>query len=353
MVKIPAGTFLMGMPVTRGNPDEKPMHEAIVAGFYLDEAEVRFDAYGRCVKAGKCEPPRPKGRFCNAKFEGRDDHPANCVDLTQAAAYCAWRGARLPTEREWEYAASGGKKRRRYSWGDDEPSDEISCYNHPGGSCPVKSFEPGAFGLYDMTGNVWEWTQSRFEPYPTRFKPDPIEPDYHYAYRGGSWSRRYPKWMRNQLRNRYKPDNWSAAVGIRCAKSTTPLECPPETGETDGECVRTGGEVMCEPGYAFKDGACRTDVSQQAAMHRSAMAREAALGKRDGGAAPAHNPDAPITKTRTPSVDADCAKFWPGKPKGYMFKGGRDYNHRKPVLTANGCTARNMSWGWTSACCAQ
>ena len=203
MVRIPAGIFLMGAPAAKGNPEEKPAHEAIVPSFHLDKTEVTVAAYAQCVSAGECQAAHSTHRFCNVKFEDRDKHPINCVDLTQAAAYCAWAGKRLPTEREWEYAAGKGQERRRFSWGQADPSSEIACYDHPGGSCAVASFEPGAFGLYDMNGNVWEWTGSAFTPYPSHAKPDPIEPKKRYVYRGGSWSRRFPKWLRNLLRNRY------------------------------------------------------------------------------------------------------------------------------------------------------
>src|SRR5207244_4483483 len=156
----------------------------------------------------------------------RGNHPINCVDLRQAAAYCAWAGKRLPSEREWEYAAKGGQDDRRFSWGEEDPTEKNSCYHHPFGSCPVGSFAAGGFGLRDMTGNVWEWTQTEFLPYPSHAAIDPIVDKKQYAYRGGSWSRRFPKWLRNELRNRYQPNEWSASIGMRCAKSIAPLQCP-------------------------------------------------------------------------------------------------------------------------------
>lgn len=358
MVKIPAGIFLMGAPAAKGNPEEKPAHEAIVPSFYLDKTEVTVAAYAKCVSTGDCPPAHDTHRFCNVKFEGRQDHPINCVDLTQAAAFCTWAGKRLPTEREWEYAASNGQERRRFSWGDSDPSSEIACYDHPGGSCQVASFEPGAFGLYDMNGNVWEWTGSAFLPYPSHAKLDAVEPKQRYVYRGGSWSRRFPKWLRNLLRNRYQPDKFSAAIGMRCAKTVQPLECPADTEARDGSCVRARGQVLCEPHYAFDGTECVPDVAGETAKQKGTWppTRNTAtvdLSQLDvpqaGPSAEAVTPT--ITRTRTPQHDADCQRHWPNTPASYLFKGGHNFPSRKPALQSAGCVPRDMGWSWTSACC--
>src|SRR5262249_9301812 len=159
----PAGMFLMGSPVERGSPEERPMHEVVVAEFDLDRTEVTTRAYSECVRAGACTRPRQQSSLCNAvedagdgraaatrpaavAAEARGAHPINCIDYRQAEAYCAFAGKRLPTEREWEYAARGGAEERRYSWGEDDPTQERACYDHHG-TCPVASFAPGAFGL--------------------------------------------------------------------------------------------------------------------------------------------------------------------------------------------------------------
>src|SRR5262249_2484263 len=107
--------------------------------------------------------PPNEAPFCNGLDESRRDHPVNCIDATMAAAYCHFAGGRLPTEAEWEYAARGGSEHRRYSWGAEPPDGSRACYYHAG-TCPVASFAPGAFGLYDVSGNVWEWTSSLFAP---------------------------------------------------------------------------------------------------------------------------------------------------------------------------------------------
>ena len=370
MVKIPSGIFLMGAYTALGNPEEKPGHEAIVASFYLDVTEVTHGDYVRCVQAGGCTKPQPLGRFCNHKLEDHDDHPANCVTLHQATAYCAWAGKRLPTEREWEYAASEGNQRRRFSWGPLDPDGaRNSCYDHPGGSCSVASFPPGAFGLHDMTGNVWEWTSSQFAPYPTTPRrhgaaAEPLNNKRLYVYRGGSWSRRFSKWMRNLLRNRYEPDKHSAAIGMRCAKDLGALECPENTEAKDGVCTRVRGDILCEPNYRHNGRDCvpdtgRSDVGTVAAREPPSAANQgqgqAAAGSAERGAGANERADASEKPTfsiqRTAQHDADCLRHWPKTPKSFLFTGGRDFHSRKPALRSAGCVPRDMGWKWTSACC--
>ena len=249
MVRIPEGVFLMGSP-TGGNHEERPMHEVAIAAFWLDRSEVTMRAYATCVNAGGCTAPKENNPFCNARFSDRDAHPVNCVDWNQAVAYCAFASKRLPTEREWEYAARGGAERRSFSWGEEDADPTRACYMHPNGSCPVGSFAPGAFDLLDMNGNVWEWTSSWFGSYP-----DELTSGRDKVYRGGSWSRRFPKWLRNELRNRYKVGEHSASLGIRCAKTIDPLVCPaqtsPQSSPLGGLCVRTEGVPGCEAGFAW------------------------------------------------------------------------------------------------------
>ena len=357
MVLVPAGIFLMGANYAVGNPEEKPAHEAIVASFYMDQTEVTMTAYGKCVAAGGCKPTHIDHRFCNGKEKDRDDHPVNCVDLPMATAYCAWAGKRLPTEREWEYAATGGE-RRRFSWGNEDPTQENSCYEHPFGTCPVKSFAPGAFGLYDITGNVWEWTGSVFDPYPSRPLLDEIDPKKRYSYRGGSWSRRFPKWMRNWLRNRYLPHEYSASLGIRCAKTVEPLVCPEQTEAQGGICVRTSGDVLCETGHTWDGKVCKPDVAGETAKVAGTWppGKDGASVAPDQVGVPKEGADAEevapaVTRSRTPQHDADCQRHWPKTPASYLFKGGKNYPSRKPILRAAGCVPRDMGWSWTSACC--
>ncbi|MDF2799616.1 MAG: hypothetical protein K0R85_2360 [Devosia sp.] len=106
----------------------------------------------------------------------RMDHPVTHVSVVDAEAFAQWAGGRLPSEAEWEHAARGGALRRRFPWGDEEPDDEqIFCNIWQGqfprlntgrdgyeGTAPARSFAPNALGLYNMVGNVWEWTAEPF-----------------------------------------------------------------------------------------------------------------------------------------------------------------------------------------------
>ena len=327
MIEIPAGIYIMGAAAAYGLPEERPQHEVAVARFYLDATEVTTGAYKKCVAEGKCKNTH-KTTFCNEPHTDRDDHPINCVDWHMADAYCAAVGKRLPSEREWEYAARGGSEQRSFSWGEEPPNPKIACYQH-GESCAVKSFAPGAFGLYDMSGNVWEWTSSWFSPYPGE-----AQTGSHKVYRGGSWSRRFPKWLRNAIRNRYLTTEFSSAVGFRCAKSAEPTVCPKDHEAKEGRCVRTSGQPWCEVGHPWNGKECS--------------------GYESTNKKPDKSPDEiaaePVVKTRTPQHDEDCQKNYKGKPAAYKFS-GNTFHGRNPMISAGGCTRRDMGQTWTSACC--
>lgn len=340
MVEIPAGFFLMGTRAGQGSPEEHPMHEVAVASFYLDRTEVTTRDYVACMSKGACTKPHEDNPFCNTPHAAeRGDHPINCIDWAQADAYCHFAEKRLPSEREWEYAARGGAELRTYSWGEEPPTPQRSCYLHLG-TCPVGSFAPGAFGLVDVSGNVWEWTSSWFGNYPH----EPRAGKYR-IYRGGSWSRRFPKWLANGLRNRYLPEESSASVGVRCAKSREPLVCPPDAEPKDGACARARGTPACEPTYAWNGDAC-TPGGTPSLKAAAGAAPPAATD------APAAVPpeDTPITKVRTPQFDDDCKAHWPKTPAAYRFSGSTFHKRNGPIL-AGGCSKRDMGQTWTSACC--
>jgi iron(II)-dependent oxidoreductase len=344
MVLIPEGYFLMG-----GEGSENtPRHEGVVGRIYLDKHEVTVAAYEECVSAGLCQPMRKDNPFCNTLFPDRQKHPVNCIDWNDAVAHCKRLGKRLPREVEWEYAARGGSEQRLYSWGSDEPSRENGCYMHEGGSCEVASYAPGAFGLYDMTGNVWEWTDSFYGPYPAE-----AETGLFKVYRGGSWSRRFAKWMRNDLRNRYRVDEQSGALGFRCAKDPATPVCPKDAAYESGRCVRKAGDPLCEPGYAFAGGACRPGGVLPASMTATGTVASGSLpaaSASQASAAPVDPTKEVPMRMRSPSFDKDCEKNFPGKSTAYQWKGGT-FQAREPLIAAAGCKKRDIGVGWSSACC--
>src|SRR5205085_785828 len=177
---------------------------------------VTAAAYARCVAAGACTPART-GSQCIAGVAGREDHPINCVTFDQATAFCSWRGDRLPTEREFEFAAEG-KTDRTWPWGNTSPVNE-PCWGRCAtneGTCVVGSHPKAATpeGVQDMAGNVWEWTSVRYCPYST-----PECADERRAIRGGGWCGRDPTAVRSAIRDGKAANDHSSEIGFRCARS--------------------------------------------------------------------------------------------------------------------------------------
>jgi iron(II)-dependent oxidoreductase len=145
------------------------------------------------------------------------------VSLHEALAYCRWAGRRLPTEAEWEFAATNGGSADRYPWGDTPPGEDANLdFRFRGPTSPTMDTGSSRRGLRQMIGGVWEWTSSAFAPYPG-FAPDPYR-DYsqpwfhsHFVLRGGSFATR-GRLLHNRFRNFYLPHRGDAFAGFRtCA----------------------------------------------------------------------------------------------------------------------------------------
>jgi formylglycine-generating enzyme required for sulfatase activity len=200
MASIPGGTFIMG----EGGFLSTDPHSVTVAAFSLDVNLVTAGAYAACVQAGKCRAAATQGP-CNTGKSGREKHPINCVDWQQATAYCAFAGKRLPTEEEWEYAGRGGAKATTYSWGNEEPKDQL-CWSRSNekGTCEVGSFPAGAFGLYDMNGNLWQWTSTSTGP--------------ERVVKGSQFNQTPGQNIRSAKRKLLGPALTNDGYGFRCAK---------------------------------------------------------------------------------------------------------------------------------------
>ncbi len=231
MIYIPAGEFTMGSD-TSGDVGSRPAHKVYVEAFYIDKYEVTNEMYDACVYAVECRRPLQLGSMTHQTYfknQVFSNYPVIYVDWKMANAYCAWRGARLPTEAEWEKAARGAEDERVYPWGGGELDCSFANYHGcVGDTAPVDQYEKGksVYGVYGMAGNVWEWTSSLFKLYPYDSldgREDPLKPGERMA-RGGGWRAFGGNGANIRLDNRLKLDPGYAGpvLGIRCARSANP-----------------------------------------------------------------------------------------------------------------------------------
>jgi sulfatase modifying factor 1 len=276
MVRLEGGEFLMGTDDPVGFPadGEGPVRAVTLSPFRIDSVAVSNARFARFVNAtgyvtdaerygwsfvfggllpddfeptrGAAQAPwwrqvfgaywrRPEGP--HSSIDDRMDHPVVQVSWRDAASYCAWAGVRLPTEAEWEYAARGGLEQKRYAWGDElTPDGEWLCNIWQGtfplhnslddgylGTAPVDAFAPNGFGLYNVSGNVWElcsdWFHSSFHFNGPREDPTGPPTGQAKVMRGGShlchdsYCNRY----RVAARSSNTPDSSTGNMGFRCA----------------------------------------------------------------------------------------------------------------------------------------
>lgn len=278
MVRIPGGTFLMGTDSHEGyaSDGEGPVRTVTVSPFWIDMQAVTNASFGDFVAAtgyrteaerfgwsfvfgGLLPEDFPPTRGVAAapwwrQVEGADwlhpegplsdianrgNHPVVHISWQDATAYCEWAGRRLPTEAEWEYAARGGLVQKRYPWGDElMPGGEHRCNIWQGdfpsmntlddgfyGTAPADAFAPNGFGLYNMTGNTWEWCADWFDvAHGAAPQLDPQGPAMgtHRVIRGGSYlcHESYCYRYRVAARSASTPDSTTGNTGFRCAAST-------------------------------------------------------------------------------------------------------------------------------------
>jgi len=194
LVLIPAGTFQMGS--NDGSSDEKPVHTVTVKSFALGKYEVTFEEYDKFCEATGRDKPKDEGW-------GRGKRPVINVSWDDAKAYVKWlseqtgKDYRLPTEAQWEYAARAGTT-TKYWWGNEIGKNNANCDGCGSQwdnkqTAPVGSFKPNSFGLYDVSGNVWEWLEDKwhgnYEGAPSDGSAWTAGGDSNnHLFRGGSWS---------------------------------------------------------------------------------------------------------------------------------------------------------------------
>jgi formylglycine-generating enzyme len=276
-IALPGGEFSMGTDAADGYPadGEGPVHAVTVSPFAIDAHAVTNARFAEFVAAtghqtdaerfgwsfvfggllpddfqptrGVARAPwwrevegadwrHPEGP--DSDVDERQDHPAVHVSWNDARAFCSWSGARLPTEAEWEYAARGGRTGEHYPWGAElEPGGEHrmnvfqgrfpgenTCADGYAGTAPVDAYEPNGYGLYNMTGNVWEWCADWFDPgyYAVSRPADPRGPAWgtHRVMRGGSYlcHASYCNRYRVDARSANEPDSSTGNLGFRVVR---------------------------------------------------------------------------------------------------------------------------------------
>jgi formylglycine-generating enzyme required for sulfatase activity len=240
-VTVPAGCFQMGNGFSDAYHLEKPVHEVCLDGFRIAKYAITVGAFRRFVQvsgyitevesSGGCYihdgiswRMDSKASWRSPGFKQEDTHPVVCVTWNDAVHYAEWLSRkdkmtyRLPTEAEWEYAARGGGRFERYAGGDE--LDALAWYsaNADGTTHPVGLKKPNALGLYDMSGNVWQWNADWFSQNYYRQSPrnNPKGPadGTKKVFRGGSWF--YDaRGVRASYRDFAAPDYRSSYLGFR------------------------------------------------------------------------------------------------------------------------------------------
>jgi formylglycine-generating enzyme required for sulfatase activity len=222
MLRLPGGRFTMGSSSPKAPANERPARATSVGPYWMDRTEVTVAAYRACVQAGTCPVPTRTSADCT--YDSDDpDLPVSCVHWSDADAYCHFVGKRLPSEREWEFAARG-QFAVPFPWGAGAScTDAITLINEQSGrSCahhPARvGTHPGGasiFGVQDLSGNVEEWTA---DWYAELLGPGPApRAGAAHVLRGGGWLST-PSQSRTTARNWGSAVEAGANVGFRCAR---------------------------------------------------------------------------------------------------------------------------------------
>jgi formylglycine-generating enzyme required for sulfatase activity len=213
MMKVDGGTFSMGATSEQNDPydDEKPVHQVTLSSYYIGETEVT-QALWKAVMGSN-----------PAIFKG-DNRPVENVSWNDCQTFIkklnslTGENFRLPTEAEWEYAARGGSKSRGYQYSGSNNLSSVAWYDDNSGSKThdVKTKSPNELGIYDMSGNVWEWCQDRYGYYSSSSVTNPMgaSSGSYRVIRGGSWYN-FDRSCRSAYRCIWEPSILMSNLGLR------------------------------------------------------------------------------------------------------------------------------------------
>ena len=197
MVYVQGGTFTMGATTEQGgDDDENPSHSVTLSNYYISETEVTQGLWGAVMGSNVRQQRDKEDTSCIIVGEGKN-YPMYYVSYDECLTFIkklnSLTGQRfhLPTEAQWEYAARGGKKSRGYKYAGSNTLDNVAWYHDNSGNSthPVKTKSPNELGLYDMSGNVWEWCQDWYGEYSSGSQTNPTgtSSGSSRVCRGGSW----------------------------------------------------------------------------------------------------------------------------------------------------------------------
>jgi formylglycine-generating enzyme required for sulfatase activity len=234
MVVVPGGAFTMGSPEHEASRDpDETMHRVSLDRFAIARTEITRGQYAEFSRAtgrrdgANCAVSRGPGTWRDPGLQQEDSHPVVCVSWTDASAYVQWlsgrtgRDYRLPSEVEWEHAARAGTT-TAYSTGQAIFATQAS-FGRTSGTEAVASYEPNAFGLFDMHGSTWEWVADCYTEDVSELPLDgsvfDMQPCLARVYRGGGWDYVPERGLRSANRERTAPDDRGVSIGFRVARS--------------------------------------------------------------------------------------------------------------------------------------
>ena len=220
MIAVEGGTFTMGATAEQGSDaydNEKPTHSVTLSDYYIGQTEVTQALWGAVMGSN---PSHFSGDNLPVEFDSwNDDSWNDCQAFITKLNQMTGKNFRLPTEAEWEYAARGGKKSNGYKYSGSNTIDNVAWYHGNSNTThPVGTKQANELGLYDMSGNVWEWCQDWYGSYSSSALTNPTGPTSgtYRVYRGGSWC-----YFARNCRVSYRGHNGSAYaldyLGLRLA----------------------------------------------------------------------------------------------------------------------------------------